>query len=115
MIKTATDLEQSRKLSEILPKETSDCNWNTTFDNEWNCCMGSGNSKFSVPAWSLTALLKVLRSPILRAYEDGKWFCSAIPDLVKAEKYERMTTDGFDEPVDAVVDLIIRLKEKDLL
>lgn len=59
-MKTATDLGQSRELSEILPKETSDCNWNTTFDNEWNCWMGSSNSKFSVQAWSLTALFGVI-------------------------------------------------------
>ena len=71
-IKSFTDLEQSRKLAEILPLESADMHWSKDFDGSWFVDLDAYSSiklpKYSVnnveeyllPCWSLAALLDVL-------------------------------------------------------
>ena len=57
----ATTIEQSKHLLELgLDPKTADCNWNTTF-GDWSLCIGKNKLPHAVPAWSLTALLEVMR------------------------------------------------------
>ncbi|WP_287385656.1 hypothetical protein [Lachnospira sp.] len=57
----ATTIEQSKHLLELgLDPKTADCNWNITF-GEWALCVGKNNLPHAVPAWSLSALLEVMR------------------------------------------------------
>lgn len=65
MIKSYTDLEQSKKLAEILSLESADMYWsfgNIKFmDNDYD-----SNVVQHIPCWSLTALLKLIPKRILR-------------------------------------------------
>lgn len=67
-MKSYTDIEQSKKLAEVLPLESADMGWNVFIDDtkrplpidDWDLVKdGSGNVKF-YPAWSLAALLEIL-------------------------------------------------------
>lgn len=91
-MKAFTDIEQSRKLAEILPLESADMCFN---DNE--------------PCWSLAALLEIL--------PDGTDVVKGKADT-KEEKY--MCTVGIkkdiistfaDNPVDACYEMILKLHE----
>jgi hypothetical protein len=66
-IKSYTDLEQSKKLAEILPLESADTIWNLTNPDLPNIRAipyesSDYNNKYLniIPAWSLAALLDVL-------------------------------------------------------
>ena len=121
-IKSYTDLQQSRKLAEILPLESADLSY-MSFDNHITLCpyiemIDIGFNKDEViPCWSLASLLGVL--PEI----DGSPFNI---ERVKAE-------DGYDgyyyhieykdkilipyskNPIDACVAMIERLHELNLL
>lgn len=91
-IKSYTDLEQSRKLSEILPLESADMHYNNVSIKSINYVDGHRAelmeynraikvlSKYTInplfevtPCWSLAALLAVLSFPALRYdIEDGE-------------------------------------------
>ena len=67
-MKAYTDLQQSRKLAEILPIESADMGWDVFVDNSARCLPindwdlhkdGSNGVKF-IPAWSLAALIDAL-------------------------------------------------------
>ena len=95
-MKAYTDLEQSKKLAEILPLESADMCFN---DNE--------------PCWSLAALLSVFSLPKLELdeQEDGErgWIVSHYTDDYRYDSYYR------DEPIDACYNLILKLHEQKLL
>ena len=130
-MKSYTDIEQSKKLAEILPIESSDtfykrsigdsCNWERHFKNLFelkNHPTGVGfllKKKIIVPAWSLSALLGVLPSVIKR--KGKRMFLT----LEKAGAYnlyykspDRM--DEFwetnEEPVDACYEMILLLNKE---
>jgi hypothetical protein len=103
--KSYTDLEQSRKLAEILPFESADMHYgeyyaggenypipNCDYDYNGHCC------------WSLAALLGVLPDYTLQTNSDGTVF-------VVCDSKKPMISDAYDNPVDACVDMIIKLHE----
>ena len=62
IIKSYTDIEQSKKLAEILPLESADMCW-TPFDEKWDAYLGAPNLdaiKKEIPCWSLAALSKFI-------------------------------------------------------
>ena len=74
-IKSYTDIEQSKKLAEILPPESADGGWygtnnpfaaNNTF---WLYTKYSNKAAF--PSWSLAALLSILPNYQLQTQNDG--------------------------------------------
>jgi len=120
MIKSYTDLEQSKKLAEILPIESADM---------WHPDSGSGNEieyGFDAirqqmyidygdghPCWSFAALLNIL--------PDGT---DIVKDKADTENEKYMCTVGVKDdiismfgnnPVDACADMIIKLHELNLL
>lgn len=95
IMKSYTDIEQSKKLAEILPIESADMCFN---DNE--------------PCWSLATLLeflpefKIEKTKAEDGYE-GYYYFVSYKDLI-AVPYNKELIDGF-------VEMIVRLKNEDLL
>ena len=119
-IKSYTDLEQSKKLAEILPLESADMYYSYYL----NPISGASyyedcpifhipiNKNKSLPCWSLAALLGVLPEGIIENYY--------APNLQK-ENGKYSIAYGNDEllctasnPVDACVDLIEKLYKLNL-
>ena len=121
-IKAYTDLEQSRKLEEILPIESADMCWSidipdlpTILAYPITDCDNWGNK---IPAWSLAALLEGL----------SKWAESISEAGIVEISYEKGTKWGVsilncgkikdcyaDNPIDACYEMIIKLHELNLL
>lgn len=104
-MKSYTDIEESKKLAEILPIETADMFW---ADGErpavWN------NKDISlddtdIPAWSLAALLDVY--PMVVGKDLDMYCCW--------QNSKNLCSKHYDNPVDAVVELIFKLHEEKLL
>lgn len=107
-IKSYTNLQQSKKLAEILPTETSDMiytmvNWyNTPFVriekvNELN--------EDDICAWSLAALLDTLPSATLDSSNDHYYRLHCM----------EIFTEWHNNPVDVCYELILKLNELNLL
>ena len=124
-MKSYTDLEQSKKLAEILPLESAD-NVIVTFGNrEGTKTLVMPKETFDVlrtpfsdirnviPCWSLAALLDILQYPTLFQHANQKWGCTVWIDTVKP--YSISDKDEKDEPVDACVAMIEKLHEEKLL
>lgn len=128
-IKSNTDLEQSKKLAEILPPESADMWWLYITaqgkhiammyeepDPHYLARMESyGIKNVAIRCWSLSALLSVLPDTISRYYKtlgwcDNDWNC-AYMDEDGEIKYNSIA----DNPIDACVDMIIKLNELNLL
>ena len=108
-MKSYTDLEQSRKLTEILPIESADMCW-TPFDEKWDAYLGAPNPdaiKKEVPCWSLASLLDILPNYQLQTQDDGIGILCSYNG-----KFNIVTADN---PVDACVAMIEKLNELNLL
>ena len=126
-MKAYTDITQSKKLAEILPIESADMThrWFGKALNvdcyEVSYGRDTINGK-DIPCWSLTALLDVLESEIdgengetyrLNIEKDGTWW-----DIWYSEEYNEenpIETTSSEELIDVCVDMIIKLKEMNLL
>ena len=120
-IKSFSDLEQSRKLEEILPLESADMWWSRCTITDFGdgalkvsyavepCNISQfRNTNEDIPCWSLAALLSVLpkihgAKPILDLEENSIQY-TGIDLYVVA-----------DNSVDACVNMIIKLHELNLL
>ena len=115
-MKSYTDLEQSRKLAEILPPESADYCWG--IDDEtlhynsspYPCAWKDYTCKeYYIPCWSLTALFKLLpKSARLEKGNATELYRVILP-------VELETSDWHIDPIDACVVMIERLCELNLL
>ena len=129
-IKSYSDLQQSKKLAEILPLESADMHWQDAskeYENPYGIYdryfrLVAGNSSkiinnkrdfrkgFVLPAWSLSALLGVLPegySFVLTKSFNGKdYYCKLDGKPIETMAYN---------PVDACYEMIIRLNELKML
>ena len=130
-IKSHTDLEQSKKLAEILPPESADMYyWCADHypKEDWIIEVGAPDDNYEcICVWSLAALLSVLptylfefdRGIDLNVYPNlnGKgWHCSYMPNCIenmKTDKFKLITSG--DSLVDACVAMIEKLHEQNLL
>ena len=128
IMKAYTDIEQSKKLAEILPIVTADMCY--PYDRHLNKMYGDipyvmGYKRFNentdFPCWSLSALLDVLPDEIT---EDGDVFRNMFFHLKGKYiiQYPRLTTlwpsllsVEADNPIDTCVEMIIKLNEQNLL
>ena len=124
-IKSYTDLEQSKKLAEILPLESADMGylWNGISFSE---VPASNQTIFkrieNIPCWSLTSLLDVIKEQgnvdlrFLQSTFDNRgnhltkvWCCS----------FEDIGTVSLDlyanNPVDACYEMVLKLHELKML
>lgn len=123
-MKSYTDIEQSKRLEEILPLDSADMGWNVFVDNttrilpinDWDLVKdGSGNVKF-YHAWSLAALLGILPDSI---YDNTNEF-SQLEFSKKSVAYHDIN-DGIkigalkDNLIDACYELILKLNKLNLL
>ena len=123
-IKSYTDIEQSKKLAKILPLESADMRYGYTAPYDCSDRMYDGgydeipyskdflikNPNYSaneydaeLPCWSLAALLSILHDYTLQTNIDGTVF-------VVCESKKPMVSDSYDNPVDACVAMIEKLK-----
>jgi hypothetical protein len=118
-IKSYTDIEQSRKLAEILPLESADMGWyysrnpQAARNQMW---VGTKAENADIPCWSLAALLNVLPDEVgdnhyLTLNKEGKEYCCC---------YEDNNGNSFrhtfaDNPVDACYEMILKLHELKIL
>ena len=111
-IKSYSDLQQSRKLAEILPLESADMFWlvsgNTPRVHVLTEPLSNYSKWESYPCWSLTSLLGVLNDYILQTTIDGSVF-------VVCDREKAMVSDIYDNPIDACYEIIIHLHELKML
>ena len=112
-MKAYTDLEQSKKLAEILPLESADMVWVLANPDlpmiKAIAYEDSEKSKYYEvqPAWSFAALLNILPNYQLQTQEDGIGIlCSC------NGKFNIVTADN---PINACCEMILKLHESNLL
>jgi hypothetical protein len=119
-MKSYTDLEQNKKLAEILPIESADMHYHydSDFDElESIPSITEEDDHFvlfpkDVRCWSLAALLNVLpRTDI----EKEIWSSDKYDYRVKAYIDDGYVGDWYDNPVDACYEMILKLHEQKLL
>lgn len=116
-MKAFTDINQSKKLANILPIESADMWFANGIVVARNSVDEPDDIKSVIPCWSLAALLDVLPDSI---YNNTYEF-SQLEFTKKSVAYIHGTTDGIkigalkDNLVDTCVEMIIKLKERGLL
>ena len=129
MIKGHTDIKQSETLAEILPLESADmCYFNdgtaTKIDaNPYTVCYSMWKNCVVkiIPCWSLAALLDILpknyypikdhKTDLILGKPKDKW-CVLYWDTTGMQHGEETLGDN---PVDACVNMIVKLKEKNMI
>ena len=120
-IKAYTDLEQSKKLAEILPLESAYMHYNVVGDviiGDYQSGISSARSvakaykknpdefaKNVIPCWSLAALLCALPSATLDSSNDHHYRLHCMG------RY----TEWYNNPVDACYEMILKLHKLNLL
>ena len=108
-VKSHTDLEQSKKLAEILPLESADMflamNGTLPVMSKYIDSGFVTADESAIPCWSLAALLDVLPSATLDSSGDHYY---------RLHCMERFT-EWYDNPVDACVAMIEKLHKLNLL
>lgn len=132
-IKSYTDLSQSKKLVEILPLESADMYWKNGVSDKYIQCFtpfvtdeyGTNvDFDYDIPCWSLAALLSVLpnNKHITTTLSRGgwkiepveyidKWFCEYEDEDSPSKNF----SVSADNPVDACVEMILKLHELKML
>ena len=139
-MKSYTDINQSKKLAEILPLESADMHYNNAsikgidYVDEYKAELMDYNaaqkvlSKYLInsmveviPCWSLASLLDVLKSKIcyekkfyyLNIEKDGtRWWIEYIERYGEANPIE---TNSTEELIDACYEMILKLHEQKIL
>jgi len=115
-MKAFTDLEQSRRLSEILSLESADMIYPSNFGFPFVWIEKPKKDKNSTPCWSLAALLSILKSRAELVTTEGSsasgcWSCELIFPFL--EQYAGFTEA--DNLVDACYEMILKLHRNKLL
>lgn len=133
-MKAYTDIEQSKKLTEILPIESADMSINHNLFHNMTTALTTPYKKLheffsgdtpdtTLPCWSLAALLDQLEDVICD--EDGnEWELVLKKENVQYDIYylnicgeqDNIELDRFyDDLIDCCYEMILKLKEKDLI
>lgn len=128
-IKSYTDIERSKVLAEILPLDSADyfykyCigHYNSIYYRlETYPYNKGGNKNHDIPCWSLAALLNVLpkiyypvkdhKTDLILGKPKDEW-CVLYWDTTGMQHGEETLGDN---PVDACVDMIVKLKENNFI
>lgn len=122
-MKSFTDIEQSKKLAKILPFKSADMAYMAIIEDymypqkvkEYRLTIKDEcfNSKYDIPAWSLAALLELIQDDIKiekTLFDQSDLFTySILSDTFDYRTYEH------EELIDACVEMIEKLKEKELI
>ena len=132
MIKNYTDLEQSKKLAEILSLESADMSYSLNFDSgiyeistvsykNWvvpKYAQPDDGFGQVIPCWSLASLLGVLPKnlnigrPSLESNYKGYYWIQYYDGFMLPNNYK---TEVFNNPVDACVAMVELLHELEML
>ena len=107
-MKAYTDLEQSKKLAEILPLESADMYLWSSGKRYYIEAMDDGDfneEEGHVRAWSLAALYSVLPTFTLDSSDDNYFRIHC------CNKF----SEWYNNPIDATFEIILKLKEMNLL
>lgn len=130
-IKSYTDIEQSKKLAEILPIESADMWYQHTGISikdgskkpiYFPMVIRDCESDEDIPCWSLAALINIIPQEIfdgeyivnITEGRDNKW-------IITYDHYEHSNHSYYglsasaDNLVDACTDIIIKLKERNII
>lgn len=121
-MKSYTDIEQSKKLAEILPIESADMFYGYGMDidtKKWDydivptiIDVSNQIDSDDVPCWSLAALLSIIRETIgyiIYGVNNVYMSCNL------GDKPWKLETEVYDNEVDACYELILKLHELNLL
>ena len=125
-MKSYTDIEQSKKLAEILPIESADMWYDNDGESitgrpEVRCGSFTGFDSINIPCWSLAALLDVLPKIYYPVRDHPTYFTLSKPKDKWYALYWDPTgmQDGeqtlADNPIDACYEMILKLNELNLL
>ncbi len=110
-MKSYTDIEQSKVLAEILPIGSVDMYYSKhPLENYYSPIPHIGNYSAmhnQIPCWSASALLEIIRNNgryEMQMYEGGYYF-----------EANGFMTESYFNAVDVCVELILKLKEQELL
>ena len=114
-MKAYTDIEQSKKLAEFLPLESADMRYSPLGDNmhPW-IWTDTFIEKNAAPCWSLAALLDIIPyGQVNKMAEDDNKYEAVSWNETDFDPI--LFVEGFDTPVDACYELILKLHEQKLL
>jgi len=126
-IKSYTDIEQSRKLAKILPIESADMWYHGFFTPRRMCKIEynppasyhSVTPQWDCPCWSLAALLDIIPKHIkdynvlridINENDTAIWY-----DEIGCGVNNELPDTTKESAVDACVDIIIKLKERNII
>ena len=120
-MKSYTDIEQSKKLAEILPLDSADMHYSKhSFENYYSPIPHIGNYSSmhdQIPCWSLAALLEILNKTAYFIDEDGSVTLFSYKtvgwDLVIDSSGLGLFTGS--NPVDVCYKMMLKLHEQNLL
>lgn len=116
-VKAYTDLEQSKKLAEILPLESADAHYWCKDGDDLRLGGGFSIDKdLDIPAWSLAALLDVLPLGIeTHKQTDGDKIYYYVETYMKCMGKETyLSSERHENLIDACYELILKLHELNL-
>jgi hypothetical protein len=111
-MKAYTDIEQSKKLAEILPIESADMTYDwAVIDKEYSTipyCRKPIDDE--LPCWSLAALIDSIPKQVTLSgsAEDSYWYCKC------EDAFNHLFVDS-NNPIDACYEMILRLHELKML
>ena len=121
-MKSYTDIEQSKKLAEILPLKSADMWWpyyydvvsdTGEYDKEPMLHKPISDTEHTIPCWSLAALIELIpdecRMEKTPLDQTGEFTYSFVDDYYNIRTYEE------DNLVDACYEMILKLHELNLL
>lgn len=120
-MKAYTDIEQSRKLAEILPIESADMCYALPYEEGDKPLLEQGGFG-STPCWSLAALLSVIPQEIfdgeyiinITEGNDNRWVLTYVHCENRHHSYYGLFS-GADNLIDACYEMILKLHEQKLL
>lgn len=110
--KAYTDLNQSEKLAEFLPLESADMYWWSTSKRSYIEAMDDGDfneAEGHIRAWSLVALFSMLPKSAYLEKGSSTELCRVTLPV------ELISSDWNLEPIDACVEVILKLHKQKLL
>lgn len=118
--KSYTDIEQSKKLAEILPLESADMSYSIIHNigqEPYHCNIPTFThaTHDDIPCWSLAALLKVIKEKIGYTLYGVAYSLDVYMSCSLGDKPWKLETNVYDNEVDACVEMILKLHEHNLL
>lgn len=108
-MKAFTDIEQSKKLAEILPIESADMRYAPFGDTHPWFWDGNLLENGAIPCWSLAALLEIIPEVLVERRIPDAWDC------VSYAECQMTSANNFENLIDACVEVIIKLHKQKFL